>query len=135
MPEAEVRVPCPMCGEGIIRGARKCPHCREILDPTLLQEQQALATDAVQTAMDDREIRRAATNTAISAGVGSIILCFLGPLFGPLTLGYGLWYQHRARRAGIAAPGAVRMVFAMGGVWFMTGVIFWALMVLLASRA
>ena len=135
MPEAEVRVPCPMCGEGILRGARKCPHCREILDPGMVQEQQAAATDAVHMAMDEREIRRAAGGTAISAGIGSVILAPLGPLFGPLTLAYGLWYQHRSRRAGIAPPPAVRLVFGLGGLWFATGAIFWVVIVWIAGRS
>lgn len=30
--EAVRRVPCPMCREPVIRGARLCPHCRSPLD-------------------------------------------------------------------------------------------------------
>jgi predicted RNA-binding Zn-ribbon protein involved in translation (DUF1610 family) len=51
--EQEERMPCPMCGEMIVRNAAKCRFCGEIFDPTLRRTQKtASAADSEMSVVE-----------------------------------------------------------------------------------
>lgn len=134
MPEAEVRVPCPRCGAPIIQGARKCPKCRAYLDPQLVADRRLQIQEMATHAVESHDLMKASRATAIGAGIGAVILPFIGPIFGPITLGYALVYQARVRRLQIPTPTAVRFCFGLGGLWILTSAIFFGLIWWLNSQ-
>ena len=127
------REPCRFCGGKIRVGARKCPLCREYLDAALAEDRRQQIEQQVEYIVASEELIAQVKNYVILAGVGSCLLCFLGPLFGPAVLGYGLYYQNRARQLQMPDLPKIRLLFAFSGLWIATGVICWGLIIYLVN--
>lgn len=125
---ADPRVPCPRCGEGIRAGARKCPHCRRYLDPQLAADRRQQIADQAAWSVDAEEIRVRVKDGATLAGIAALPLFFVGPVAGPMCLGYALWYHQCARRLQMEEPPRLRLLYGFAGLWTFIGVLSWALM-------
>ncbi|MBI2900662.1 MAG: zinc ribbon domain-containing protein [Planctomycetes bacterium] len=122
-PAEPVRVRCPYCAESILAAARKCPHCKEILDASLKRQQERGVAQEINRSLQKTEIEEKVLHSVIASAVGMFLFCMIGPLLGPIVLLYARYYRRRAEALGIGAPAHLGTLRLLGWLWFAVGTV------------
>jgi len=93
-PGAETKA-CPYCGEQVLKTARVCKHCREVLSATLRAQRARTAGAGVSTA----------GRTALICGIAGLFIC--QPVLGPIAIFKGREAQRYPDQAGMGTAGFV----------------------------
>jgi hypothetical protein len=75
---------CPYCGEAILKAAKKCRHCKEILSPALRSARERASKGSQSKAGRD----------ALICGIVGLIIC--QPILGPMAIVKGT-QAHKAK--------------------------------------
>jgi hypothetical protein len=87
--------PCPYCGEAVLKAAKKCKHCREILSPALR------AARSRQGKGGDENAGR----TALICGIVGIFIC--QPILGTFAIIKGVEARKNESQSGMGTAGIV----------------------------
>lgn len=127
-----IRVNCPYCAELIIKGARKCKHCEEFLDPVLRARHKAMLDNGAGGEGDRLkrifELRRKATSECAGAVGATLILWILGVIFGPYFIYRFFKLKEQAKELAIPIPGTVKTVLVCGIIMILSNIAFGILM-------
>ena len=86
---------CPYCGETVLKAAKKCKHCREILSPALRAARER------QVKGGDPKIGR----DALIYGIVGLLIC--QPIFGPIAIVKGVESRKKDIDAGMGTAGLI----------------------------
>lgn len=92
-PGAETR-PCPYCGETILKSAKKCKHCKEILSVSMRLAREKRHGSGSKDGRD-----------ALIYGIIGLFIC--QPILGPVAIVKGVSGRKDPEQAGMATAGMI----------------------------
>lgn len=124
-PVATLSPRCPLCSEPIKPGARKCPHCKEFLDPALKAQREHGADLQQRRTRQKTELDGSVNQSFIIAIAGCAIASCLGPLGGPYCMVRARQLRKKYAALELEPPPRVRSLRIVGMLWLGLGGLIW----------